>query len=232
MMHFRSFFPAFGFSFLFICSNQILSQLFEGQTRIICISTVTAGSGLAGIFYPYILDWLSNRFGLNGVFLLLSGITMNIIPLTFLWTTHTRSTANPSSNVTKTSAIPPKKNFCKSFTKTVSYKPFLFLFLGVGFIFSTVNVFGILAMDILGSNGLSVAESLDAVIVSNAASIPGRLIPGFLQKIPGYSSVMTPLVASLLGVGGILLLNFISTFTGTYLLYSFLIKHYDCFQLH
>ena len=69
-------------------------------------------------------------------------------------------------------------------------------------------------MDILQSSGLSITESLNAVIVNNAASIPGRLMPGLLQRIPGYSSVMTPILAALLGGVGMMMVNFIFTFTG------------------
>lgn len=65
------------------------------------------------------------------------------------------------------------------------------------------------------------STSLNAVIVSSAASVPARLIPGLLNRIKGYSSIMTPVLATLLGACGILLLNFSSTFYGKKLALAF-----------
>ena len=300
-------------------------MLFEGHTRLICISMVTCGSGLGGIFYPYFMVWLNDNFGLNRTFLILGGIMLNTIPLTFLWHKHPRavnkssnlksssrlstssvtptevseiatessiaqcknstmqpnsvadsqesfarppssfkmsyessaspsdtsaalsnstksphqssvllslesttpsdssetisqssSEATPDSSATVSESSPKqsKKNIFQVLLQTVSYKPFIFLSLGIGFSLATVQAFNLLVMDILQSNGLSITESLNAVIVNNAASIPGRLMPGLLQRIPGYSSVMTPILAALLGGVGMMMVNFIFTFTG------------------
>ena len=128
------------------------------------------------------------------------------------------ATPDSSAAVSESSPKQSKKNIFQALLQTVSYKPFIFLSLGIGFSLATVQAFNLLVMDILESNGLSITESLNAVIVNNAASIPGRLMPGLLQRIPGYSSVMTPILAALLGGVGMMMVNFIFTFTGIILI--------------
>ena len=229
-------FSALGFSLLYLSANQILSQLFTGQTRFVCLAMVSSAPGVGGIAYPYILDWLIRKFGLNGTFLLVGGTVMNTIPLVILWGApnsrrqEVKSSRDSNSSTTETSLKTPEStpqktepsskntggNFLQTILKTIRYKPFLFLFLGVGLTLSTINIFGILAMDIFTSNGLSVDQSLNAIIVSSASSVPARLIPGLMNRIKGYSSIMTPVLATVLGACGMLLLNFGSTFTGRY----------------
>ena len=182
------------------------------------------------MIYPYLLQWLTKTFGLNGTFLLLGGVALNTIPLATLWgVTKSRTKTNTGRNDKEnTNENPTEKNqrsFLKNITDTVKYKPFLFLFIGVGLLVSTINIFGILAMDIFATNGLSVDNSLIALIASNAASVPSRLIPGFANRIKGYSAIMTPILAAALGVSGMVLLTFAPSFIGT--LYRFISKQDD-----
>ena len=237
------FLSALGFSFLFISSNQILCQLFEGQTRLICISLVTCAAGVGSLFYPYFLNWLANSFGLNGTFLLLGAISSNTIPLTILWaarrkprtsdtpgakhsTSTTAAIKSPSDTPEATNSTSPtaasktttvQKGLCANVSKIITYKPFTFLFLGLGLTLSSVNMFDILAMDILSSNGLSREQSINAVIISSATSIPSRMLPGLMNKLCGCSSVMTPVIAALFGGCGIFLVILFKNFAGKYL---------------
>lgn len=154
-------FSALGFSLLYLSANQILSQLFTGQTRFICLAMVSSAPGVGGIAYPYILDWLINKFGLHGTFLLVGGTVMNTIPMVILWgapnsrrqkvksskysesSTTEASLKTPESTPQKTepSSKNTKGNFLQTILKTVRYKPILFLFLGVGLTLSTINLF-------------------------------------------------------------------------------------------
>lgn len=74
-----------GLSFLELSANQAASQCFSGRTRMIALSVVNSAAGIGAMGYPYILSWFYNTVGLEGTFLLLSGITMNGIPISFLW---------------------------------------------------------------------------------------------------------------------------------------------------
>ena len=180
--------------------------------------------GVGGIIYPYLLQWLTETFGLNGTFLLLGGAALNTIPLAVLWgvpknrkKARTKGSGEEQFEINEKPSEKNHKSFLKNIANTVCYKPFLFLFLGVGLLVSTINIFGILAMDILATNGLSIEDGLIALIVSNTASVPSRLIPGFANRIKCYSSIMTPILAAILGVYGMVLLSFARSFIGMFL---------------
>ena len=181
--------------------------------------------GVGGIIYPYLLQWLTETFGLNGTFLLLGGAALNTVPLAVLWgvpknrrKVRTKSNGNKPYEENDSPSKNNRKSFLKNIADTVCYKPFLFLFLGVGLLVSTINIFGILAMDIYATNGLSIEDGLIALIVSNTASVPSRLIPGFANRIKCNSSIMTPILAAILGVSGMVLLSFARTFLGMLIL--------------
>lgn len=218
-MMFRLILSALGFSLLYICPNQILTQLFQGQARFLCLSILSSAPSIGGLFFPYLLQWLGDTFGLNGTFLLLGGMSLNTIPLAALWNTRTweKKIQNHTEDRDFTGKGKKKTeiyNLFKSAYKTAKYKPFLFLFVGIGLSLSTINVNGILAMDILETNGLSAGDSITVIFVTNTASIASRIIPSLTNKIRGYSSVMTTVLASLTGSSGMLLLIFLPNFTG------------------
>ena len=221
-------FSALGFSFLYIASNQIICQLFRGQTRLICVSLVACASGVGGLGYPNLLNWMNTYFGLNGTFLLIGAVTCNTIPLSFLWSVPlVPSKPNPvtsedvlpskegsETEITDGNSKPSVSNFWTTVINTILYRPFLFLLLGIGLVLSMINMYDILAMDILSSNGLSNEQSLNAIIVSGAASIPSRMLPGLMNRINGCSSVATPVLAALFGMCGVVMVNFLTGFVG------------------
>ena len=86
--------------------------------------------------------------------------------------------------------------------------------MGMGLVLSMINMYDILAMDILSSNGLSNEQSLNAIIVSGAASIPSRMLPGLMNRINGCSSVATPVLAALFGMCGVVMVIFLTGFVG------------------
>ena len=212
---------ALGFSLLCICPNQIITQLFEGQTRFICLSLLSLAPSVGGLFFPYLLTWLADLFKLSGTFLLLGGISLNTIPLVTLWniprTPKKAEHKNDSTAVeqSKQTELSPKgSEFLKSIHETLKNGSFLFLMLGIGCSLSIINIHAILALDILESNGLSAEEGILAVIVTNGASILSRLVPPVTNKIRGYNPILTPTLASLFGSSGMLLFIFVPNLIG------------------
>ena len=171
---------------------------------------------------------MNNYFGLNGTFLLIGAVTCNTIPLSFLWSVPsvpskpkpvTSEDVLPSKEGSETEATdgnskPSESNFWKTVLNTILYRPFLFLLMGIGLVLSMINMYDILAMDILSSNGLSNEQSLNAIIVSGAASIPSRMLPGLMNRINGCSSVATPVLAALFGMCGVVMVIFLTGFVG------------------
>ena len=169
-------------------------------------------SGTGSMVYPYVVDWLVKSYGLKGTFLILGGVTLNSIPLAFTW--HT------SNHVTNIHA-PGKRTsrqllswMCSNIVKVLKYPPFPFMLVGNGLGAGLVTIFDILSLDVVESTGMSRDQSIIAYVAMKAASIPSRLVPGILDKIPGCSAVMTPAIGSMLGTIGMITLNFVSGFVG------------------
>lgn len=159
--------------------------------------------------YPYVVDWLVTSYGLKGTLLILGGITMNAVPLAFTWATSEPTTKASSSDKSAMSC-----GVCSTVISTLKYAPFLFVFVGIGLSLTAATVFEILALDILKSAGISSHQSMIAYVTLQAVSIPARLVPGFINRIPGCSSIMSPVIGSMLGGLGMVLLNYTSNFTG------------------
>ena len=168
--------------------------------------------GIGSMVYPYVVDWLAENYGLKGTFLILGGVTLNSIPLAFTWHTsnHVANIHAPGKRTSRQLL----SGMCSNIVKVLKYPPFPFMLVGNGLGAGLVTVFDILSLDVVESTGMSRDRSITAYVALKAASIPARLVPGILDKIPGCSSVMTPAIGSMLGAVGMITLNFVSSFAG------------------
>ena len=180
------------------------------------VSVGACAIGVGSMIYPYFLDWLILNYGLKGTLLILGGITLNTIPLAFTWRSSEQNA--PVCDCMCTSKKNTGQNstcdICASVKLTFKYPPFPFLMFGLSLSSIGTTVFDIVALDIVESVGMSRDQSVSAYVALKAASIPARLVPGFISKIPGCSSVMTPVVASLLGAIAMISLNYTTGFIG------------------
>lgn len=199
-----------GFGFLFISAVQALGQCFWGQARLIAVAVGQTAFSVGSMVYPYLVDWLVISYGLKGTLLILGGIMLNAIPLAFTWDNSKQ--IDKDSNHSEQSAKP-----CGVFSTIISiikYSPFSFVLFGIGLSLTAVTIFEILSLDILESSGLSHDQSIVAYVAMKAAVIPACLVPGFINKLPRCSSGMSPVIGALVGGTGLILLNYISGFTG------------------
>ena len=162
--------------------------------------------------YPYIVDWLAESYGLKGTFLILGGVTLNSIPLAFTW--HSSNHVTNIHAPGKRDSCQLLRGMCSNIVKVLKYPPFPFMLVGNGLGAGLVTIFDILSLDVVESTGMSRDQSIIAYVAMKAASIPSRLVPGILDKIPGCSAVMTPAIGSMLGAVGMITLNFVSGFVG------------------
>ena len=125
-----------------------------------------------------------------------------------------RSNTKPTVEIDSTSII-------SKFINTVTYKPFSALILTFACAIPSVNMFEILLLDVLETSGLSRDRGIILLVVLNAVSIPARMFPGLINKIPRCKSVMSLMVGSVTSVAAIILLRFTRGFTGTILQYYF-----------
>ncbi|XP_052820305.1 monocarboxylate transporter 1-like [Mya arenaria] len=76
-----------GISLFNVVCITTISKAFTGRQRHVCLSILSTGTGLAGVFYPFLLPRLVEVFGLMGTFLVLGGLFLNvwIISILIYW---------------------------------------------------------------------------------------------------------------------------------------------------
>ena len=204
-----------GFAFLTISANQAASLCFEGHARLIGLSVVSSAIGIGGMVYPYLLVWMEDSYGLRGTFLLLGGITLNGIPMSLLWKHLNQSIQlNREGDTSPGDLSEITRVLLSRVTETLKSKPFVAALIGFTMAMPSVNMFEILSLDVLETNGLTRNTSVTLFIILNAVSIPGRLVPGLVQRIRGLSSMIAPILGVLISGLGMILINATHTVAG------------------
>ncbi|XP_060600806.1 monocarboxylate transporter 12-like isoform X2 [Ruditapes philippinarum] len=94
---------AMGSSCLFIASSVAVGQHFKGRTGLVLMSAQSAGGGLGGMLYPFVLEYLGDQFGLKGALLIVSGLYMQLIPASLLWKSREKRVKNAKPDIDKRS---------------------------------------------------------------------------------------------------------------------------------
>ena len=102
------------------------------------------------------------------------------------------------------------------FLPTIKYKPFFILVCCFGCVTPALNMFEVLLLDVLETSGLSRDSSVTSLIIYNSFAIPGRIFPGFVNKIPRCSSGMSSVLGTIISMIGAVLLIFTSGCAGKY----------------
>ena len=198
-----------------ISANQAASLCFDGHARLVGLSVVSSAIGIGGMIYPYLIVWLVDIYGLKGTLLIMGGITLNGIPMSLLWNhLNLRILISRGSNTSQNDCSGLTAVFLSRVIGTLKSKPFVAALIGFTMAMPSVNMFEILSLDVLESNGLSRNTSVIMFIILNAVSIPGRLVPGFIKRIKGLSSMMAPILGVIISGMGMLLINATHTLAG------------------
>ena len=70
-------FAGFGISFMYVSSTVIVAEYFMEPGKSLALATVQTGVGIAGVFYPYLLTFLLEIYGLQSTFLITGGLFLN-----------------------------------------------------------------------------------------------------------------------------------------------------------
>ena len=167
--------------------------------------------------YSYLLTWIVEVFGLRGCLLVLGGITMNGIPMALLWKPPVeRNQTESQQHAVKEMHANLLNQLLARFCGTIKQVPFFTSLLGFGLAVPSIVVFEVLIIDILESNGLNRKQSVILLIVLNATSIPGRLVPGIIKRINGAPCLTGPIIAVLISGIGMVLMNVTDTLSGNH----------------
>ncbi|XP_052761231.1 monocarboxylate transporter 6-like isoform X2 [Mya arenaria] len=218
-----------GISLLYVVCITTISQAFTGRQRHVCLSILGTGTGLAGVFYPFLLPSLVEAFGLMGTFLVLGGVFLNVwtIPVLIYWNQPRKMTSEiPDTTCDNDNArCGPKavNTICASGALywqqivnaarkvVLEMREVLFLenvlnMVGTGLLLAVNNAYLTLQLDIAIWRGLSREVGLNAFVVVNSVNVIAGLVTGLLKQIPGLSYSCLLIVVAVFGLAGSLLI--------------------------
>ncbi|WAR30289.1 MOT14-like protein [Mya arenaria] len=216
---------------IYIAASAATGRHFHGKQGLFFVSVVNVGSGMGGVIFPYFFNYLTERFGPRGTYLITGGILLNMIPFTMLWNSPiTKKLTKPKheQNVCNDNAIEmesltsvksevktcyaDKDTLCAAFKKLVTDRAFVFFAFGLATAYSCVMVVNV--FDALQDSGLSQTNATLGLLLLNISGIIGRILPGTLIQIKYITVLTVPIIACImiiLSQLGITLLSSITT---------------------
>ncbi|XP_053409075.1 monocarboxylate transporter 12-like isoform X2 [Mercenaria mercenaria] len=210
-----------GVSMGYVSAVVIVGRIFTRKKRVLFLAMLSASSPLAGLVYPYFLNWLMTLFDLNETFLILGAIYSNTFPL-FILCWMNRSTLKDvalsstvsqdntnTENETQVPTIRHKENFIINGVKTLREMvniTYLLLLFAVAISVAGINGYSGIILDISRWKGLSKSQGLFTFVIFNIANTISRLVPGLLKQKNGFNSFMYPIISTISGCVGQLFL--------------------------
>ncbi|XP_052789657.1 monocarboxylate transporter 12-like isoform X2 [Mya arenaria] len=214
---------------IYIAASAATGRHIHGKQGTFFVSVVNVGSGMGGVIFLYFFDYLTDRFGPRGTYLITGGILLNMIPFTLLWNSPTtKKLTKPKhvQNVCDDNAIEMESltsvksevkpcyagsdTLCVAFKKLVTDKVFVFFAFGLATAYSCVTVVNV--VDALQNSGLSQTNATLGLLLLNISGIIG--LPGSLIQIKYVTVLTVPIIACImiiLSQLGITLLSSITT---------------------
>ncbi|XP_045214404.2 monocarboxylate transporter 12-like isoform X2 [Mercenaria mercenaria] len=210
-----------GISMGHISAVVIVGRIFTGKKRVLLLAVLNASSSLSGLVYPYFINWLMTLFELSGTFLILGAVYSNTFPL-FILCWMNRSTlkdfelSSRNSKIktnTKNEAPSPtirhKGNFIINGVQTLREMvntTYLLLLFACAISAAGINGYTGMILDICRWKGFSKSRGLFTFVIFNIANVVSRLLPGVLKQKRGFNSFIYPIISTISGCVGQLLL--------------------------
>ena len=185
-------------SFIHVCAVIVIGRTFSDKSRTALLSIQNAGTGLAGIALPYLINWCIEEYYLNSAFLLTGGLLLHnfacaiIIRYSrqgdFSYTTDTKvETSTNHVQVTPTSIV------------------FVLFLIGETFVMSNLNGIFMILLDILKFKGLSEIEGLHCLVATNVVGTSARFLP-LVGKLLFKDPMVALLISNVSGLLAVLML--------------------------
>ncbi|PQE10385.1 major facilitator superfamily transporter protein [Rutstroemia sp. NJR-2017a WRK4] len=170
-----------GFGLLYLPAPAIVSQFFH-KRQALAIGMSSVGSALGGVMYPIVFTQLQPRIGFGWATRIIAFIILSTsaIPLLVM---KSRTVASPWRTVLDRTAF-------RDIPYILLNTGLLFGFMGLWIIFYYIQLYAL--------NRSSVSPNLASylLVIINAASLPGRLLPGFYADRVGSINVQAVVAAS------------------------------------
>ena len=70
---------------MYVSSTVIVAEYFEEPLKSLALAIVQSGVGVAGVFYPYLMTFLLDMYGLQSTYLIIGGIFLNSLAACLLY---------------------------------------------------------------------------------------------------------------------------------------------------
>ncbi|XP_053393336.1 monocarboxylate transporter 2-like [Mercenaria mercenaria] len=206
-----------GISMGFISVVVIVGRIFTGKKKVLFLAVLSASSPLAGLVYPYFLDWLMTLFYLSETFLILGAIYSNSSPLFILcWMNRSTITdvalssrvSTDNTNTENETPVPTtrhKGNFIINGIQTLREMvntTYLLLLFATAISAAGINGYLEVILDICRWKGFSKSRGLFAIVIFNIANTVSRLVPVVLKQKRGFNSFIYPIISTISGCVG------------------------------
>ena len=197
---------------MIIAGITAVGEAFSGSQRLIALALQNAGVSVGVALTPYLYHYFVENYGLNGAFLLMSGIYLNCVPAALMIsvreknkiTQPSEANTNSQQKSSQTCAYLLKENLnqLKKTMLEVMRPPFILTAMANAIIMGSLSGLFLLILDMLKWKGSTSEEGLLAFPTAHGVGFIARLLPGIAKQIKGVNSFVFPIVFSLCGAFG------------------------------
>lgn len=211
---------------VFVSSIVVVERVFEKSQRLLALSILNTATVITAIFYPYVLRWLTNLYGLNGMFLILGGVCCNVFVLYTIcrrspivvqeFTKRLENTSDVVKSETEhdqqvtTTKWRNVMSVCALDTKELFTKPYVCVLLASDLSIASLTGYLGVMFDISMWRGLSSSKRLTSAVVFYSFTTASCLLVGIFQQKKGVNSILYQILSTLCGCISSLLLYFFS----------------------
>lgn len=197
-----------GTSLVYISFLSTISIVFQGKQKTLCLAIFNTNVSVAGLFYPYLLQWLDETYGLAGTFLILGGLQFNTVVVSVMtWRNRSYLTTDSRSENKKLTC-----NIIFENVKTLMSADYICLLVATAICVATLNGYLELAFDIAEWKGLNETEAKSTFFILNLFSCIMCVLPGLLLQHFDVDAFILLFVLSLSGITGSVLLYYCETY--------------------
>ncbi|KAL4231959.1 hypothetical protein ACF0H5_009536 [Mactra antiquata] len=182
-----------------------LAQHSKDQTLLILLPVLQSGVGVGGMVHPYILSYLSEKYGFRGVLLLYGGVYANIISGCCLWR-MIKTDENKENGQTRL-----QEPFVNSLRAILKNFEFVVFWLGSAISITWLSIIFIFIADIFVDKKLRQNDSTFGLFLMHISNVLGRLLPAFTLLKGNIPILWHPFITTLISVGGMVGFLFAST---------------------
>ncbi|XP_045206799.2 monocarboxylate transporter 13-like [Mercenaria mercenaria] len=217
-----------GNSLVFSSCIVVVERVFEGPKRLLCLAVLNTSTVVTAIFYPYFMKWLTEMYGLNGMFLILAGLSLNIFVLfTMCWTNRVADINARAQEATSTktelddctgssrkgcnSLIDIMLN-CIAHANKLFHVPYVLVLISSSLSLAILNGYVGVMFDIALWKGMTSSQGYITFVVYYSCTAVSCVVVGLLKQKKGVNSLVYPILSTFCGCCGQLLIIFTSKY--------------------